>query len=78
MSFGHCIDCRHIGRADWVERGKYLRCEQMSSDGGEPEYPETKAYAIDAEEYVATVLVDRDFGCVMFERSEFAGGSVEG
>jgi hypothetical protein len=66
VNCGYCRDCK------WWEslgtnRPAFGECLIAASDGGEPKHQQTKAYAFDGEEYVASLYTRSDFGCVQFE-----------
>lgn len=63
---GHCMDCR------WWDchesEGLYGACLLAESNGNDPlPYPNSKAHAVDTENYHASLLTLSDFGCVQFE-----------
>lgn len=80
---GACVDCRHWTRRNGDDSGlwdsetdaaanraayeQWGHCATAFSEGAEPQFPGTKAYAEDYESYKATLLTREDFGCVQWE-----------
>lgn len=79
-----CKNCKHW-TIDPPSSGTYLDgspmnqepgwgcCEIGSSGNGEADTKETKAYALDYEQYGAKLRTAPDFGCVQFEPKDTVG-----
>ena len=71
---GHCRDCKWSNTQEAVSyheealtapyrNPERLYCTRMTGSGGQAEDPETLAFAVDSEQYGASVEVMPDFGC---------------
>lgn len=59
-------------------RRRYGTCMMAESDGETPDVPETKAFAVDGENYTASLETAPDFGCVQFSGRSASGASPGG
>jgi len=66
---GRCKNCRWREEFDTGSGVIQNRCIlTQTEDGKRPEH--TKAYAVDADDYFAVLVVEPDFGCIQFRPKE--------
>lgn len=59
-----CRNCEYWTQFMFNEK---YECLLMRSSGGKADYPESKAVALDGEDYLAGVITQPDFGCIQFK-----------
>ncbi len=78
---GLCRDCKWWNHDElWPlsadeEKRSWGKCELADNDYGEPMHKNSKAVAVDGENYEARLTTAPDFGCVQFEAREGVDGS---
>lgn len=87
-----CETCRHRGddpletgywdeeKDEYVERHTYYECKRVAHGnadyGKENHKPGEKALAVDGSGYHAKLVVENDFGCVLWEPKSAAAGDM--
>jgi hypothetical protein len=68
---GRCATCKWWLEQEFAAVNSWRICDLTVLRGGDaPKYPESRAYAEDAESYRAWLVTAPDFGCVQWERKE--------
>ena len=73
--FRDCQTCRWWGNQQYQRPGPFTpddrhECQRTTSSSGNPDTPDTLAYAVDNELYGAGLITHPAFGCVMWEAKE--------
>lgn len=66
----HCRDCKYFGNTvfgDWTPPNEGWAFCRLASSQDDPSFPQSAAFAVDAESFHAELAVSPDFGCVQFE-----------
>lgn len=67
MSTGLCKDCKFWNVASDLKDDNMCICDRANAKQGEPEDPNTKAYADGVDGWSSWLKTAPDFGCIQFE-----------